>query len=321
MKIEEACKIRKIRKFDIETPILAPSFSSVVRDDIEDVFLGVKEQIWDYSLVSAYDLFYNKIKITELWNSKCVFIDSGKYETDELSNSINLNEWSKSKHRTVLDSLIPDTDYVIVSYDTNTNISEQIASAKELFKNYSKYANCFLYKSEDKKIKKINISEYIKNIKKMYDFDILGFTEKELGPSTLEKCKNIIKIRNGLNEIGYNHPIHIFGCLDPLSIIIYFLCGADIFDGTSWLKYSFHNDMALYFNNYTVLKGGWEENFGLVRKNSSINNIRELQNLKLRLIYFIQKRDFKALKLNIELISSIKYLIGTAGIENINLGE
>jgi len=321
MKIEEACKTRKIRKFDIETPILAPSFSSVVYDDIEDIFLGVKEQIWDYSLVSAYDLFYNKIKKTELWNSKCVFIDSGKYETDELANSIYLNEWSKNKYRTVLDSLIPDTDYVIVSYDVNTNISEQIANAKELFKNYSEYANCFLYKSEDKKIKKLNISEYIKNIKKIYDFDILGFTEKELGPSTLEKCKNIIKIRNKLNEMGYNHPIHIFGCLDPISIIVYFLCGADIFDGTSWLKYSYHNDMALYFNNYTVLKGGWEENFGLVRRNSSINNIRELQNLKLRLTYFVQKRDFKALKLNYDLSSSIKYLIGTAGIENIDLGE
>ena len=312
MRIEESCKIREIRKLEIESPILVPSFSSIVTENIQKIFLDVKEQIYDYSLVSAYDLHYNKIEKTDLWNSKCVFIDSGKYETDELVNSPSKEEWTEKEYLETIESLTPDTDYVIISFDNNSNIEEQIKKAKVVLKGYPEHAHCFLYKPENKEVNKINVTDYIKNIKKVFDFDILGFTEKELGPSVLEKCINIIKIRKKLSEMGYNHPIHIFGCLDPLSIIVYFLCGADIFDGTSWLKYSFHNDVAIYFNNYTLLNGGWEENTGLVRKNSSINNIRELQRLKLRLKHYATSRDFGALKLDKETLDSIKHLIGTA---------
>jgi hypothetical protein len=60
-----------------------------------------------------------------------------------------------------------------------------------------------------------------------------------------------------MTGVGLNMPIHIFGCLDPLSILAYFLCGADIFDGLVWLRHGFHQNLAMYPSDFTILKKQW----------------------------------------------------------------
>src|SRR5690606_15759698 len=110
-------------------------------------------------------------------------------------------------------------------------------------------ASCFLCKPS-KTSTYIDVQTLINKVTNLENFDVIAFTEKELGGSLIKKCENVIKIRQALISKGLNKPIHIFGCLDPLAIIIFFLCGADIFDGTNWLKFTFYDNLAIYTNNY-----------------------------------------------------------------------
>jgi hypothetical protein len=34
-----------------------------------------------------------------------------------------------------------------------------------------------------------------------------------------------------LDEAGVKSPIHVFGALDPLTVCLYFVAGAEVFDG------------------------------------------------------------------------------------------
>ena len=60
----------------------------------------------------------------------------------------------------------------------------------------------------------------------------------------------IAHIRIAMKDSGANAPIHIFGSLDPVTTPLYFIAGADIFDGLSWLRYTFSNGDAYYMESY-----------------------------------------------------------------------
>lgn len=72
--------------------------------------------------------------------------------------------------------------------------------------------------------------------------DIIGFPEREIGPTIIQACLFIKKLRQKLDENKIFKPIHIFGCSDPKSIILFILSGADLFDGLGWIKYAFCRD-------------------------------------------------------------------------------
>jgi hypothetical protein len=72
--------------------------------------------------------------------------------------------------------------------------------------------------------------------------DVIGFPEREIGPNILQACLFIKKLRQKLDENKIFKPIHIFGCSDPKSIILFVLSGADLFDGLGWIKYAFYRD-------------------------------------------------------------------------------
>ncbi len=48
--------------------------------------------------------------------------------------------------------------------------------------------------------------------------------------------QNIAKLRKALDKAGLNIPLHVFGSLDTVTTPLYFLAGADIFDGLTWLR-------------------------------------------------------------------------------------
>lgn len=314
MRVEDACNSRVIRKVGGGTPLLVPSFSSVISEDIKDIRANLVEYINKTSLVSAYDLHYELIDITDLGFSEIVFVDSGKYEVDFLKDSINLEEWNKDYYLKTLDRLIPTNEYVIVNYDEKVRIEEQIKQATELFVKYPKYASCFLYKPLSNENYKINTTQLIEHMTSIDQFDIIGLAEKELGNSMHERCTNIVRIREGLSK-RIEIPIHIFGCLDPLSIIAYSICGADIFDGLSWMRYTFHDDVALYYNNHALLNKMWSEPDNRVRAHSYVTNLIELTRLEVRIRHFTRTHDFDSLQLPNDKITQLKALTGAAGID------
>ena len=131
----------------------------------------------------------------------------------------------------------------------------------------------------------------------MASFDILGFTEKELGSSIFERASNLYQIRKALYNADIDTPIHIFGCLDPLSATLYFLCGADIFDGLSWLRFSFKNGTAMYLNHYSINSGLWNRDENEMKLMVYSENLDELFELKQRLENFIRSSKLADLDL------------------------
>lgn len=320
MDINEACIKRRIKKTNIETPVIIPSFSSVVSSNPKEVgriHNSLKDYINDASLVSAYDLYYDYIPHDKIFCSDVVFLDSGNYETSALEWNILKNEWTPILHLELIKKIVPLTQLVIVNFDQKESTSEQIESANKFFEEipYNDFTKCFLYKPIEEKSEIISIHDFEENIDDFVDFDILGFTDKEIGGSFLNRCENIVKIRNTLTQSGVSTPIHIFGCLDPLTIICYYLCGADIFDGLSWLKYTFYNNLALYSHNYDLLHNKWTNPYDRNLMTNSLENLNTLRQLSSNLKHFSRTRDFEYLNLDADVLHQIKSLTGSAGID------
>ena len=123
------------------------------------------------------------------------------------------------------------------------------------------------------------------------------------------KCKTIKLIRALLNEKNLNIPIHIFGCLDPLSVITFFLSGADIFDGLSWLRFGFKNGLAIYLSNYALLNEDWTFQEKRERIKAWIWNISELGRLQNRMRKFCTSFDINEFELEEHYAVQIRKLL------------
>jgi len=320
LNINDSCNKRRIKKTNVETPLIIPSFSSIGFQnpyEIGKIHNDIKEYIFEVSLISAYDLYYNYIQINDISCSNLVFIDSGNYETESLKQSRLLKKWNYDLYLEVINKLIPLNQFVIVNYDQKTSTKIQINSANEFYDQIKKikFTKCFLYKPLNKKSNIISINDIQKNIDSFTDFDIVGFADKEIGNSFLSRCETIIRIREILFESGISTPIHIFGCLDPLTIVIYYLCGADIFDGLAWLKYTYYHHLALYSNNYSLIKDQWTNTYEINMMLNSIENLNILNYLSSNLRHFSRTKNFETLNIDERVLQQVKSLTGTAGID------
>lgn len=303
---------------ELETPLFVPSYSSKgfalekkrngkFKSEVCQAIMIAKEMLVESQLISAYDIYYEYLfKPKDFISTQITFIDSGGYET---SSSFDFSETKRSNNHHEnwnienLNEVLKKWPFerfpaVIVNFDNESHrksIIDQINEATNFFSIHRGYMHDFLIKPETEKAKYIDPDKLLKNIEKLDHFDIIGITEKELGKSILERMQRIYKLRNGLDKIKNNAPIHIFGSLDPISVILYFLSGAEIFDGLTWLKYSYHNGVAMYTNNLCAM----DENIQIsatdsqVKARSITNNIYYLGRLKNILINFKSTNDFK----------------------------
>jgi hypothetical protein len=320
---EGICRSRRIAKIDVQTPLLVPSFSSVACDMPPEMYVILREHITDASLISAYDLHIHEMAQEDIWASDVLFIDSGNYEIRQIKDFLKQfhksivgkpNEWSFQIYSETVDSLKPPqiTKVVLVNYDEKMDLAKQISTAHDFFERHRQFAGCFLTKPSDENSNYVDIECLVDNVNLISQFDVLGFTEKELGSSLLDRCTNILKLRKALNSHGSQIPIHVFGCLDPIGIIAYFLCGADIFDGTLWLKYGYHENAALYINNYAVLQHKWASSYLGVNVASWIQNLIDLRNLMFRMRRYAQDNNVGIFELGQPIMKQITELTNTA---------
>jgi hypothetical protein len=290
-----------------ETPLLIPAFSSKAFPEIKKIFKTMEEFIDGPILISAYDIHHIKLykKITF---PSIIFLDSGGYEcSKDFDLSTIYHDASKPKIWNIkllgkiLNSWPHDIPTVAVSFDhprIKKSIREQIESAKLFFQKRPLFLSDILLKPERKEQQIIEIESVIKNIDSLNNFDIIGFTEKELGNSILERMTNIAKIRIELNKCNINIPIHIFGSLDPISAPLYFISGADIFDGLTWLRFSYYNGMTIYPQNYNIIKNRIEQSNWHLKIRACVDNIGSLNDLKIQMKKFLSSGDFKEFKSN-----------------------
>lgn len=325
MKLDDACRPRLIRKINVQTPLVVPSFSSVILDNTfwSDVYPKLSELVKEAALFSAYDLHLKKMAQKDIWISDVVFIDSGNYEVGHIKGVVNqfqesidgrAKDWTFQMYAKVVGSLRPPSfrKGILVNYDKIKSLDAQISDASAFFARHDRFASCFLSKPSDESSNRLNIESLVRNVGLIADqFDVLGVTEKELGDSLLNRCTNLLRLRNALNSQRSDLPIHVFGCLDPLGIACYFLCGADIFDGTLWLKFGYHKNAAFYINNYALMKGRWDQSDGGVQIISSISNLLDLRNLTNRMRRYAQNHE-DALEFDPAVMKEIENLTKTA---------
>ncbi|HQE50087.1 MAG TPA: hypothetical protein PKI14_15905, partial [Fervidobacterium sp.] len=324
MRLEDLCQPRRIDTIKWKTPLLVPSFSSRGIPNLRKIHQDLREHATEASLVSAYDIYNNHLDEDAIYCSDILFIDSGGFEVEKRSDLADLynfseqhpKEWSKGHYLEVVGRLQPLCSIVVVSYDNRTSISEQIENAKTFFAKIPReFAKDFLIKPVDDKTEFVDIKALINYCEELSEFDIIGVTEKELGPSFLIRCRNLVKLRQALHANKINVPIHIFGCLDPLSVIAYFLCGADIFDSLSWLRFAFHNGVALYYNSYALVVGQWAQSHDSVYVLGSLKNLEYLSKTQAIMCWFARTHDWSVLDLDPAYLKELQALIGAAGVE------
>jgi hypothetical protein len=108
--------------------------------------------------------------------------------------------------------------------------------------------------------------------------------------------KNIAKLRQTLDEAGIKVPIHVFGSLDTVTTPLYFLAGADIFDGLTWLRFAFHDGQTLYKQNYGALHLGVKTPAHVIDGRCWNNNFYYITELELEMRRFLNDRDFGSFK-------------------------
>ena len=285
------CKTSTIRHKDsgvsLTTPLLIPSFSSKGfarskkdgKSEIGKILETTDEFLTEVFLISAYDIFYKHLPHPSDMSCtpEMIFVDSGGYEisTDCDYSSVidpvpSPELWKTENLESVLDNWPNHVPAVFVSFDHPDDrkpFTDQVADARRLFRKRLQHLTLLLLKPETKAQKTIKetIKSAMANPEELGKFDIVGVTEKELGRNMIDRMSQIAKLRMAMDEAGVKTPLHIFGALDPLSVCLYYISGAEIFDGLSWLRYGYKNGLCIYTHNLGAVEYGLHASDDLVR--------------------------------------------------------
>jgi hypothetical protein len=288
------------------TPLLVPSFSSKGFPDVAKVIETTGEVIDGAALVSAYDLWHEKVKPPFAF-ATLLFLDSGGYEAGkdvELSDVGDREHmplpWSRGQHEKVLETWSPTVPSILISYDHPSErlpVGDQIERARSLAHGRAEVGREILLKPEtrDQRFLKMDSLLQPNHVRALGEFDVIGVTEKEIGNSLLGRMQNIAQLRRAMDGIGLQQtPIHVFGSLDTVSTPLYFLAGADIFDGLTWLRYAFHRGLTIYRHNYAALDLGLDTKAHVVDGRCWFSNYYYMKEMELEMRRFLNGGDFSS---------------------------
>lgn len=283
------------------TPLLVPSFSSKGFPEVQEIIQFSAGIIDSAALVSAYDLSHGHIKAPFDFAS-ILFLDSGGYEASQdtdLSEIANAEyepaTWTSDLHNEVLREWQSISPVVCISYDhprERCDISDQVARARAMPVPAGGMREILL-KPETREQRFLHVQNVLENVRLLADFDIIGVTEKEVGASIADRMFNIARIRMALSTIGLDIPIHVFGSLDTISTPLYFLAGADVFDGLTWLRFAYQDGLTIYKHNYGAQKLGLLHKSHLIDGLCWANNYRYMRGMEQEMRRFLQTRDFR----------------------------
>ncbi len=282
------------------TPLLVPSFSSKGFLDIHKIVEYSSELIDGATLVSAYDLYYEQ-RLPSLNFPSLIFLDSGGYEASkdrELSDFGDREHipklWSQEMHASELTKWRSGVPTVIISYDhpdERLPVKSQIERALQMELPQGDCLREVLFKPETGGQTLLKIQSVIDHVRQLGEFDVIGVTEKEVGNSILDRMKNIARLRLALTKVDLETPIHVFGSLDTVTTPLYFLAGADIFDGLTWLRFAFSDGYTVYKHNYGAVKYGVTTKAHVIDGRCWNDNYYYIRELELEMRRYLQDHD------------------------------
>ena len=276
----------RTNRTQVQTPLLVPSFSSKALVGVDSLFTTLQPYITESFLLSAYDISRHDISFPSTAAADVQFLDSGGYEvsldhnpSDPMYGTPPTNAWTLNDYKSVLADTNTITPTFATSYDhpqLRNPLDRQISDAISLFQEHPRFGRAFLIKPESQHQHLVDISSVASQVDNFSEFDIIGITEAELGTSILERMNNIAYLRQMMDSRHILKPLHIYGSLDPVCTPLYFLAGADIFDGLSWLRFSYRRELAIYHKNRVPLDFNLDEPEDLGRMRSYIANLHYL---------------------------------------------
>jgi hypothetical protein len=300
----------------IRTPLLIPSFSSK-SGKIGHGNVAIErhaEFISSPVLISAYDIFHNLVELPS-FAEDVIFLDSGGYEALRDMQAADAGDtsgverfkWTEDDYVKVLTDLKSRCPVVAVSFDHPqhpASLPDQLDRAERLFPKRPGLIPEFLIKT-DPDTTYLNIDTLVAQVERLATYPIVGLTDKELGVTMMERLLCVARLRVALDNLGSDIPIHIFGSLDPITAPLYFLAGADVFDGLAWLRYGFSDGLAVYPQNYEAVKLDLHR-----RQNGGAQlamwsrNYHYLVLLEDEMRRFLRKYDFESFSYNADLLKN-----------------
>ncbi|MBR0955232.1 hypothetical protein [Bradyrhizobium canariense] len=298
---------------ELKTPILLPSFSSKGFPKVQKILKACEEYIADQVLVSAYDISYGLL-LPELDFASAIFLDSGGYEASKDSDLSEIyegdhspREWSPEKYDDVVRNWSSLSPTIFTSFDHpkyRVDTKDQIERARRLPIPLGEHARSILFKPEGEKGIRLHLDRVTPHLGKLREFAIVGVTEKEIGDSILNRMANVARLRKALDRHHPDLPIHIFGSLDTISTYLFFLAGADIFDGLTWLRYAFADGDTVYRHSFGALKMPISMNSDIVEGCCWSNNYQYMQQMRLNMSKHVNDSEFEHFGKHSELIRS-----------------
>ncbi|MDR3488257.1 MAG: hypothetical protein P4M05_25590 [Bradyrhizobium sp.] len=292
-----------------------PSYSSkaLAKIPISTTIDKTAEFIAGSVLISAYDIRHHAVD-PNLFKAQLLIVDSGGYEklVDEEGKRRGGNAdhasfpWSSDLHAKTLATIDVTIPVVAVSYDrTELAIGDQIAAA--LAARDPRLGSAFLLKPKDGEA--LAIESITEHATMLRHFDIVGVTEKEAGGSFFERLIFIARLRALLDSNEIDKPVHVFGGLDPFMTLLYFLAGADIVDGLTWLRMAFTDNDARYLPEHAAMSDPmtmltdteWQ-----IRR----NNFGHMIDMQTAIRRFLRSGDYNVLSRDWKLSAEIKKLHG-----------
>ena len=232
----------EINKKKIITPVFFPSISSATnRLQLTSLIQICAENKYPRLLVSAYDLYDERNGIKSTYNilkqfqkSNILFLDSGTFEKYWLNN----NEWNFTKYTEVIKKFKCD---FFASFDPFPLLKQDEKDISKVSQEFNMKSSTLQHNNQCVRIAHGNTSKQlcsvVSNLIKHNKCPILAISERECGATLLDQIQTIQKIRKLVDAVDDSILIHILGCSSPISIALFSLAGADMFDSTSWSRY------------------------------------------------------------------------------------
>ena len=85
---------------------------------------------------------------------------------------------------------------------------------------------------------------------------------------------------------------------------MYFLAGADIFDGLTWLRFAFHEGHTVYKQNYGALKYGVGTKAHVIDARCWNDNYYYMKEMELEMRRYLNSHDFATFKYHSDLFQT-----------------
>lgn len=233
-------------------PTMVYSYSSRAHTDLQAIYADTYD-CNPRPVVSLYDARHHvDVAAVEGASSHrpVRFLDSGMFEvgiTNEpwvLAGPPGTRRWTRDDYVATARAVARPGD-MLVSFDTRDPIAEQVRAGCASLDEAAPVGvgrDLLIHVEE---AAPAAVAEEVAQVAS--GVDALGVTEKEIGLPWFVGAAYLRDLRRELGRrLDRYLPIHVFGCLDPRTVPLLFLAGADVFDGLAWLRYYFRDGHAFY---------------------------------------------------------------------------